>query len=371
MGMAITVRSFDQLRSEAATSLKIESDAGIQSPELIAAALRRAAGFLTPCPRRALIAAVSSALAPLQSSDEFQVAVGEVLNGLIAIRDLIEAPAIHPAEQRGVLVHRAPMSFVRTGERAVLLGVRKDDVEAFASSDEVAVERIGHVRFVRPTTEQASADLWRRLVQTGLIEIPIDVWLKRPRGRTPADLIATLDRHLEAAQPFAGLPDLRILDGARSPRHYLSRWVSPTGQSGRFVGRRPRAYGADFWVYVELLQGQAVRFVDLPVLEESYHAFDEARWAQAAIDSINGTPQLYEIQRDGSGHVTLSLYAPVPSWATRRWGVFGLPGEPAEGALFAQSFGEDQIEGEINFVRQSLWLAEGFRTESAGGRHGH
>ena len=360
--MAITTLSGERLRYDTAMSLRLQGDEKIRSPEMISAALRRAAGYLTPCPRRALMATVVSALSLLDNADGFEPFVVEVLNGLIAIRDLIEAPTIDPTEQRGFLVYRAPMSFVRTGERAVLLGVRKDDVEAFASADEFALERIGHVRFVRPSEGQAAANLGPLLVQAGLVEIPLNVWLKAPRDRTPADLIATLDRHLEAAELTVGLPDLRILDGSRSPRHYQNRWVSPTGQTGMFVGRRPRAYGAEFWVYVELLRGQAVRFVDLPVLEVSYDACDEAWWAQAAIDSINGTPQLFERRVDGPGRVTLNFYAPVPSWATRRWAVFGLPEDHPEGVLFARSFGNDQIDEEIKFAHQWLWLAENSRT---------
>ena len=53
----------------------------------------------------------------------------------------------------------------------------------------------------------------------------------------------------------------------------------------------------------------------------------------------------------------LELFSPVPSWAQRRWDALG---EPVPGAkcLFAYRIPNSEIDEELDFAREALWLAE-------------
>src|SRR5437764_983213 len=78
-------------------------------------------------------------------------------------------------------------------------------------------------------------------------------WLKGPPDMTPQRHVANANDVLSMAQPFhSEVPGLSILDPDQPVRYYRGRWTEPKNQSGRYVGRRKQAYGADLWCYVEM-----------------------------------------------------------------------------------------------------------------------
>jgi hypothetical protein len=70
------------------------------------------------------------------------------------------------------------------------------------------------------------------------------------------------DSLLDTAGPAGTLAEFTLLDTERSPAYYPGRWVMPKRQSGRFVGRRPQAYGADLWCYMEVADGTVKRLLN-------------------------------------------------------------------------------------------------------------
>jgi len=148
-----------------------------------------------------------------------------------------------------------------------------------------------------------------------------------------------------------------LLDPAKSVRYYPARWVDKTKSTGRFIGRRPQAYGADLWCYIDLESGVPRKFLDLPLPKSRVRGCDEAWRIQAAIDARRAEPQRFRVRRGPEGWVVLDLFSPVPMWARRRWDAVGEP-VPSTGCLFSYRFRPTEIEEEIRFARDILWLAE-------------
>jgi hypothetical protein len=152
---------------------------------------------------------------------------------------------------------------------------------------------------------------------------------------------------------------LRVIDPTRAVDFYRGRWSSAESKSGRYVGRRPQAYGADIWCYVEVENGQPARLVDLPV-SGPLRGCDEAWLIQAAIDYVAGCPQRFTIRMVDSGVVAVAFYSPLPSWAQRRWETVGGPFEMS-GCLFSYRIDKEDLEEELDFLADRLWMA-GSRT---------
>ena len=90
-----------------------------------------------------------------------------------------------------------------------------------------------------------------------------------PDGALPGEVL------LDAAPASFEIPGLSLIDPTSSVRYYRGRWVQPQAQTGRFVGRRSQAYGADLWCYIEMDEGQPRRFLDLPLRGSRARGCDE------------------------------------------------------------------------------------------------
>jgi hypothetical protein len=330
----------------------------LTATESIAAALRRAAGFLCPCSAPTLIRAV---LRPLESlvpdMEAMKDSIDTTLGRMVAHGDFIEQRDVGDDEggRGGILLYAAPPSFVaRRSGAALLLGVTPDEESPLPPELEARIEYANHIRRL---PAQVAGDLRSELLRLGLVELSFEAWLKGPLAETAAGHIAQMDRLLDGAPRSGSIPGLILLDPTRPVRYYRGRWAELRRQTGRFVGRRTQAYGADLWCYVEVCEGLPERFFDLPLPGDRARGCDAAWWLQMAIDSLRDEPQQFRLHPGPTATWVLDLFSPVPLWAQRRWDALGEP-VLSDGCLFAYKFHENEIAEELRFIHEMLWLGD-------------
>lgn len=356
--MGINALSRADVCARAVRNLGLDSEAfNITSPEAIAASLRRAAGVYCPCSPTTLLRAV---LRPLDGLIEDMVAVEEaaenVLEAMIAYGDLLESRGVasEKGEGGGNLLYAAPPAFVmRDSGAALVIGIVPQRLSPLTKDLDARVGYVNHSRRLPPEIE----DLRSRLSELGLIEISTTTWMKAPSTERPEAHLARLNKYLAAAPPSIEVPGLKLIDPEKPVRYYRRRWIEKVKGAGCYVGRRPQAYGADLWCYVQLENGNPTRFLDLPIQKSRVRGCDEAWHLQAAIDAVRGEPQCYHVRRDSENSVLLDFFSPVPMWARRRWDALGEP-ISSRGSLFSYRFKASEIEEELKFARENLWLAE-------------
>jgi len=329
----------------------------LRSIEALAGALRRAASVLCPCTASTL---VRSVVGPLRGLVDDLAAIKDLvedtLEAMIAHGDFLEQRDIEADQERGAaLLYAAPPGFVsRKSGAVILVGVASDQVSALPDSLQLRTEYVNNVRRLSPVPGE---DLRSDLKQHGLIETSYDSWLRAPPVETPARRVSRLNSVLDAAPPSRDVPGLSLLDPQRPIRHYRGRWTEPRAKSGRFVARRSQAYGADLWCYAQLRDGNPERIVDLPVAGSRWRGCDEAWHVQLAIDWVRGEPQEFRIRSGLGATRVMELFSPVPMWARRRWDAVGEP-VPGSGFLFAYRFAEAELDEELRFAREALWLRD-------------
>jgi hypothetical protein len=329
----------------------------LESAEGIACALRRAAAYLAPCSPTTLVRAVVSPLEGLVSNlDEKREAVEEILEAVIAHGDIAEHEDILGSTSSGRLLYAAPPSFVmRKSGTALVLGIAQDHKAPLPSDLEEKLEYVGCVRrLVAPEP----FPLRKTLREFGLAELSADYWTKMPATTRSDRHVASANELLDRASTFnADVPGLSILDPGEPVQYYRGRWKELKKRSGRFVGRRKQAYGADLWCYVEVDQGVPRRLVDFPFGPTRHRACDHAWHLQMAIDSVRGHPQEYAIDEKEAGVSLLKFFSPLPQWAQRRLVGVGNP-EASKGCLLSYSVPQEELEEERSFLASSLWLQE-------------
>ena len=341
-------------------SLGLDADTyDLQSPEAICAALLRATAFCCPCPPRTLVRSVLEAWGPLvDDAAGFQESLEYMLEALVAYGDLIEGAdwRLTGSEGSGTTLYAAPPGFVTRESGAVLLFGGVPDANLPLPDDiRKAVVREGHVRRLE-TCESGPPSML--LAELGLIEFSMEAWLRLPQRLSPSDCIQLFDARLQRAAEAGDLGELVVLDPSSAVTHYRNRWRPVDGDTGRFVCRRPRRYGADLWCYVDLDDGEPRRLIDLPIEPDRARGCDEAWWLQAAIDATRGKPQRVRAAEASGGRVSLEFFSPIPMWASRRLDVVGKPVTAAHGNLFAYTVPSDEAPEELRFLREHLWLSE-------------
>jgi hypothetical protein len=324
------------------------------SVEALSEMLRRAAGFMCPCPRNKLVDAVSIALRGLvETPKDFDDTVGQILNQMIAYGDLVESRGItHQEAGSGTLIYAASPSFVRRLSGAVMLiGIAPDNVSPLPDDLRHRVEYVGHVR--RLALEE-SEDLAAHLVHLGFSEISQDNWLRMPQIESATRYLRRLNDLLDKAITYGEVRDLTLLDPTTSVRYYRDRWVPARAQSGRFVARRSQLYGAKLWCYIDIENGSVRRLLDLPLPGSSLRGCDEAWRLQASIDSERHAPQQFRVRAVAEEIRELDLFSPVPAWAERRWLLLGAPVRPI-GCLCSYRFSVLESQQEILFLKERLW----------------
>jgi hypothetical protein len=359
MGVVMKVIEKDELHQRGVTVLGLDPDAcDLYFEEAIAAALRRAAGFLCPCSYRTLIQAVMEPLEHL-SEDQGQLleSIENALDAMIAYGDLLEEFQVAAVErqQRNSLLYAAPPSFVsRKSGSILLLGIVPDHCSPLPEHLEQRVQYISHVRCLFP---EAKEDLRADLKHIGLIELSMDVWNKAsPPSELSSSYIQKFDNALKGNP--GTLVNLEILNSAKPVHYYRGRWEPVIHQTGRFVARRPQAYGNNLWCYVELRNGIPEKLVDLPLLNSRLRGCDEAWRLQFAIDAVRNQPQRFKVRTSNDqGSRIVDFYSPVPAWAQKRWDAIGEP-VSSSGCLFSYKFPISELQEEINFMQERLWLAQ-------------
>jgi hypothetical protein len=332
----------------------------LSSNEAIANALRRAAGLFCPCSTRTLVRAVAKPLEGLvMDSDRLTESVENMLDRLASYGDLLENRDFNDEEETsaeaGSLLFAAPPSFVaRQSGSALLLGIAPEQNSPLPDEIAVHVEYSNHIRRI---PGNAVADLHASLRQLGLIELSHESWTKAPPPESPNRLLDRFNALLDKAPPSGEIAGLSLLDPTKPVRYYRGRWVEPRSQTGRFVARRPQAYGAGLWCYVEITDGKPIKFLDLPVTPTRVRGCDEAWRIQMAIDALRGSPQRIGVRRGSRTDSILDFYSPVPMWAQRRWDSIGSPALNSD-SLFSYCFNAREVSEEIEFAREMLWVVE-------------
>lgn len=361
--MGVSRLSPPDVAAEAVEALGLDPSLDLMSPEGLAASIRRAASFSCPTTPGMLLRAVSDVLVGLPGfDDEKRNQTVELIESLLAYGDLLELP---DQEGRQRQLYLGPPAYVprRGSSSCLLIGIRPEGAPLV--SDELAgdIQYNGHARILRLTKDESVGEV---LEEEGLSKLAAEHWLRSPRATTPQDLLAFYTDKLET-HGLTGDVELRILDPDASVTYYRGRWRTPRGNdSGNFVARRPQAFGADLWCFAELVSGVVAKLVDLPQQEQLAPASDEAWRLQAAIDALTATPQRVRVAHaDSAAARVLDFFSPVPSWIQRRLDVIGALRRGCRGALFSYELPESEVEEEIGFLQEQMWLSP--MTERAAG----
>lgn len=332
------------------------SQFGVHTPEFQAAIVRAAAVTLTPCTRRELSAYVFRHLSPLAPDHPWREEIRDAVEMLVALGDLVEVPGEDQETGRAAL-YLAPNSFVELSDGVfILLGGYED---ASCIIPEAAEARLTYAWYTR-RLEARNADVIRNiLLDFGFLNLPVDFWLKSPVSISASDHLRRYDMVLSQIEIRPShIEDASILDSAADVRRYSRRWSPLQNHKGRFVARRPQAYGSPLWCYMQVEDGSVLRHIDLPHFERRWMAYDEAWHLQLALDSTNGNSQQFSVTSGSEiGACIVDIYAPIPSWAVRRWNSLGSPRE-SKGAWFSFAIPEQLLAAEIQFATERLWLRQ-------------
>ncbi|MDX6528508.1 MAG: hypothetical protein QOH41_798 [Blastocatellia bacterium] len=338
-------------------TLGLDSTAyNLLSIEAIAAALRRVAGFSCPCPQRTLVQAVVEPLDEIiDDTPQFTEDVENTLEAMLTYGDLLEELEVAAVGRahRSSLIYAAPPSFIRRKSGVVfIIGIAPDRNSAAPERLEKRINYLNHIRRLFPENDE---DLSAELKQFGLSELSVDAWLKQvPSLESASEHLKRITSRFRATQ--GSIDGLIILNSSKPVDHYRRRWEDAGNNTGRFVARRPQAYGNDLWCYVELIQGQTIKLLDFPLENRGFRGCDEAWRLQLAIDAERSEPQRFRVRNESRCNI-VEFYSPLPIWALRRWDIIGEPTRTAS-ALFAYTFDDKEITEEIEFMRRRLWLED-------------
>lgn len=322
----------------------------------VSASLRRLAGFLCPCSPRTLVRSMAEAHRGLHPDDpEFPDRVEEVVEALVAVGDLLELSDVATLDEtvKSTWVFAAPPAFVpRPSGSALILGLSADEPTPLPADLRSRVKYKGVARWLEAAPGE---DLKATLRGLGLNEVAPDRWSRPPRAQPAALVIAEMDTKLAAQGACGEIADLRILDHSRNVRRYRDRWTMDGAQNGRFVVRRPQAYGADLWGYAELSGGRPVRLIDFPLPGSRWRGCDIAWRLQMAIDAQAGSAQTYVVQENGDT-ARVEFFVPIPDWAQRRLALVGEEMESSS-SLLAYIVSGQELAAEEEFLQGHLFLA--------------
>ena len=332
----------------------------LDSPEALAGAIRRSASLRSPCTPRQLKWSVGVSLRELfEEPDMLDELLETCLQALITLGDLTEVTV---ADQSGSNLRQVELTtpcFVMRGDgSALILGSLPGNQHWVPDSLRRRVESKGYLRLI---TSTPGFDPSVELASLGIRELNEREWATNLAGLTenertsdPSILIQKYDQQLDAADDAGGeIPGLTILNTERDVTYYKGRWTLPTDLSGRFIGRRPQAYGNDLWCYIDLQGGRPTRFIDLPLDGSKLRGCDAAWHLQLALDKVRGSPQRYSAAYEASQMVLLELFSPIPAWAERRLTLLGTPTEHSKRGLIGFRVPAE----EIKFLEENLWLS--------------
>jgi hypothetical protein len=328
----------------------------ISSPEALATLVRRIASFTCPCSPSTLVSVAVELIEPLRQLDNLRETLAGVVDTLTAGGDLVESLDI-TGESANRVIYLTPPSFVEISDTLfLLLGGGPDGTFPLPSDLVTLVEPTTHCRRLRVHDRNRTVDA---LLHAGFLPVEPNTWLKAPPVSSCQEHLAYYDSLLDQVGPAGTLEEIVLLDSQRSVTYYVGRWAKPKKHSGRYLARRPQAYGADLWCFALFEQGRVVRLVDLPVRETRWRSCDEAWHLQQALDAVSGTPQRYRRRSAAAKNaIVLDFFSPLPLWASRRWDYVGTPTLAGSGSLLSYLFLDYQLEQELTFARERMWLQE-------------
>jgi len=350
----ISIKTVKELTLEALGLNQVQYD--VTSIEVVSAQLRRAAGFLCPCSPKTLVQAVVSVSKCLVDDLEaFKQKTRDVLEKMVAYGDLMEGDDWRSeGDERIAVLYRVPPGFVtRESGQFLLFGIDSNGKMPFPIDLERQVEQVGYVRWLKGGGDRNLAE---QLLECGLTQVEGDTWLRLPTEMSCQDYLMGFDQRLAKSGNPGDLGPLSVIDPNTRVDYYRGRWRSVAGESGRFVGRRPRPYGADLWCYVELEKGQPARLLDLPIDATLNRGCDEVWRLQAAIDARSRNPQKVLAVHRPDGLVQLCFYSPLPMWVQRRLDVVGKPVAECEGCLFSYGVDKAEADHELDCLRRLMWM---------------
>jgi hypothetical protein len=233
----------------------------------------------------------------------------------------------------------------------LLLGLSADQPTPLLGDLKKRVKYKGIARWLEPTSDE---DLGSTLRDLGFNELTPEQWTRHPKAELAVALIAEMDSTLSAQGPCGEVADLQILDYTQNAQRYRDRWTPPTAQNGRFIVRRPQAYGADLWGYAELKEGRPTRLLDFPLPGSHWRGCDSAWRLQMAIDAEAGKAQTYAVRVLGDT-ARLNFFSPIPDWARRRLAIIGEDVAPSA-SLLAYVMPVRELAAEEDFLRSHLFL---------------
>src|SRR5262249_39376527 len=345
------------ISTKEATSLTVASlgfdasCADLQTPEALAALIRKVAAYYCPCTAENLNQTVTGLLAPLAATETLREIVRDAIDQVIGYGDLTEARENDSAKS---LIYLASPSFIRTAEqRFLLFGVVPDGEDPTPPGLRSLVEFVMYSRRLEASdgtsTEQA-------FLEAGFVRLKLELWLKCPTSLPARDFVAKYDDALSNAGNPGTPAEVTILDTARPVHYYDGRRAKLKNQTGRFIARRSQAFGAPLWSYLEAKEGLVTRLLDFPIYENHWRPCDEAWHLLQACDAVLEHPQRFRI-REGPQKNTfvMDFFSPIPEWATRRFESVGVRTVPS-GSLISFVFPSAQLDAECHFAKERMWL---------------
>jgi hypothetical protein len=304
-----------------------------------------------------LIRSIDDALVRLPGhSEDTRSHLEATLDALVLYGDLLELPLEDESGSRRHLFLGPPSFIHRQSGVVLLIGVRPDGAPLLSGSLSEDIEYEAHVRRLQLGPELGL----EALIDDGLMEIRAEQWLRCPPMSAASELVADYAARLSATGDSGALEHVRVLDPVTPSTYYRGRWreLKPA-DVGTFVARRPQAFGADLWSFVEVDGGEVRRGIDFPVQEPLAPGADEAWRLQAAIDADGGDPQRIDVTpANREGWSVLDLFSPIPSWAQRRLDVVATPILRSPRALISYAVPTSEVDEEIRFLKAMMWLSE-------------
>lgn len=347
----------EQIDGEWVTMLGLEgldlpdAEDGLGSDAAVATALRRAASFRAPIPRRALIGEVTSAIKPyLTDAEGVGDQVREMLDRLIDHGDLLEVRKGDSGTPRTVLLR--PPAFVEAGDTYFLIGVRPDGAAILPGESDGRVAKRGAVRTLGQVSDETSQELF----DAGLQPVSVAQWIGAPAPLEAAEFVSEYRSRLADSPEVGQVDGLEIIGQGSDTRFYKGRFRHPsTKDSGLYVARRPQQFGPGRWCVAELQHGDCEKVIDFPSMAGLGRPTDEAWRLQAAIDFTAGHPQVARVEGDPDER-KISFFGPLPSWARKRVDLLGEESDRSRGALFTYDVANADFTSLGDFLNETLWL---------------
>lgn len=351
----IEVITAEKILSNAHDALEV-ANTDLLGEAYLASAIRRLAGVLCPCSPKTLMRAMLESHRGL-ASDENGLAheIETVLDSLIAIRDLLELKDVAAIDERikGTWLFAAPPGFVvHHGGTVNVIGLSADEQTPLPAAVRDRVIKRGVARRIFPNEGE---DLRGLLKAFGLREVSSESWLRHPKLISAEDLVARMDAKLSAQRPSGEIEGLRVFNLQPEKRRYRDRWEPAKDQTGRYIARRPQAYGTDFWGYAELDSGTAVRLLDFPGPGERWRGCDVAWRLQMALKAVNGSPVTYRVSRSCET-AAFDFLSPIPDWSKRSLAFAGEQVAPRS-CVLSFDIPLAEADAEERFLKDYLFLS--------------